>query len=129
MTNMTSAQNQHTSCAPLVSLYEPSSINNKLNKKHEPSSNLSSNNENTDNICYICSDPIEIYSISKCNHRTCHLCSLRTRILLDSDTCAYCRVSSSFVKYFYRDYKYIEILKNFFFFFFKRNRLNKMKFY
>ncbi|CAB4388900.1 hypothetical protein RhiirA5_501235 [Rhizophagus irregularis] len=96
MTNVTSAQNQHTSCAPLVSLYEPSSINNnKLNKKQEPSSNLSSNNENTDNICYICSDQMEIYSISKCNHRTCHLCSLRTRILLDSDTCAYCRTQQN----------------------------------
>ncbi|GBC07131.1 hypothetical protein RclHR1_07280008 [Rhizophagus clarus] len=89
VTNVTSAQNQHTNCAPLVSLYEPSSINNKLN---EPSSNLS---ENTDNICYICSDPIEIYSISKCNHRTCHLCSLRTRILLDSETCAYCRTQQN----------------------------------
>src|SRR5438045_1401939 len=85
----TSAQSQHLATAPLVSLYEPSSRiqlsnnnsnNNSLNKIHdEPSSNLSMN-ENIDDVCYICSDPIEIYSVSHCNHRTCHLCALRTRI-------------------------------------------------
>ncbi|RIA88550.1 hypothetical protein C1645_774689, partial [Glomus cerebriforme] len=68
--------------------------NNSFNKKLEPSSN-SSINENVDNVCYICSDPIDIYSLSKCNHRTCHLCTLRTRMLLDSDKCAYCRTQQN----------------------------------
>ncbi|KAF7341130.1 E3 ubiquitin-protein ligase hel2 [Mycena venus] len=32
-------------------------------------------------ICWICAEPIKYYAVSECNHRTCHVCSLRLRAL------------------------------------------------
>jgi hypothetical protein len=35
-------------------------------------------------------------SIAPCNHRTCHICSLRMRALYKDNNCAHCRVSLPF---------------------------------
>lgn len=102
--DITASTHNSTSCslttAPLVSLYEQSRIQHSNNNNNNNSSTI---NENVD-ICFICSDPIEIYSLSQCNHRTCHLCTLRTRALLESDKCAYCRTQQDEVL-FTRDSK------------------------
>lgn len=42
--------------------------------------------------CFICTDDIVIFAVSDCNHRTCHLCSLRLRALYKTKNCAYCKV-------------------------------------
>ncbi|OBZ65803.1 E3 ubiquitin-protein ligase hel2 [Grifola frondosa] len=32
-------------------------------------------------VCWICAEPVKYYSLSECNHRTCHVCALRLRAL------------------------------------------------
>lgn len=46
-------------------------------------------------VCFICASDIEHESIAPCNHRTCHVCSLRMRALYKDKNCAHCRVSCS----------------------------------
>ncbi|KAF9111441.1 hypothetical protein BGX27_004921 [Mortierella sp. AM989] len=41
--------------------------------------------------CFICTENIVIFAVSDCNHRTCHLCSLRLRALYKTKNCAYCK--------------------------------------
>ncbi|ORY06797.1 hypothetical protein K493DRAFT_251512 [Basidiobolus meristosporus CBS 931.73] len=41
--------------------------------------------------CFICTEPISCYSVGACNHRTCHLCSLRLRALYKNKSCGYCK--------------------------------------
>jgi hypothetical protein len=44
-------------------------------------------------VCFICASPVQHESIAPCNHRTCHICSLRMRALYKDKNCAHCRVS------------------------------------
>jgi len=44
-------------------------------------------------VCFICASPVAHYSAGPCNHRTCHICSLRMRALYKDLNCAHCRVS------------------------------------
>jgi hypothetical protein len=48
-------------------------------------------------VCFICASDIVHLAIAPCNHRTCHICSLRWRALYKTDTCAHCRVSTCFI--------------------------------
>ncbi|KAK8175734.1 zinc finger protein [Phyllosticta citrichinensis] len=48
-------------------------------------------------ICFICASPVVHQSIAPCNHRTCHICSLRLRALYKNKACAHCRTPSDFV--------------------------------
>lgn len=43
-------------------------------------------------ICWICAEPVKYYSVSTCNHRTCHVCALRLRALYKKLDCAFCKV-------------------------------------
>lgn len=43
-------------------------------------------------VCFICASPVVHNSVAPCNHRTCHICSLRLRALYKSKQCAHCRV-------------------------------------
>lgn len=43
-------------------------------------------------ICWICAEPIKYYAVSECNHRTCHVCSLRLRALYKKNDCTFCKV-------------------------------------
>ena len=43
-------------------------------------------------VCFICASPVVHQSVAPCNHRTCHICSLRLRALYKTKTCAHCRV-------------------------------------
>jgi E3 ubiquitin-protein ligase ZNF598 len=50
--------------------------------------------EDTDGeVCFICASPVIHTSIAPCNHKTCHICSLRMRALYKTKACAHCRVS------------------------------------
>ncbi|KAI8971242.1 hypothetical protein BDB01DRAFT_811860 [Pilobolus umbonatus] len=42
-------------------------------------------------LCDICTEPIHIYAVSDCDHRTCHRCALRLRALYDTHHCPYCK--------------------------------------
>lgn len=46
--------------------------------------------------CYICAEPVKYYSVSECNHRTCHVCALRLRALYKKHECSLCKVCPSF---------------------------------
>lgn len=47
--------------------------------------------EDTD-VCWICAEPVKYYSVSECNHRTCHVCALRLRALYKKLDCTFCKV-------------------------------------
>ncbi|KAF9462675.1 hypothetical protein BDZ94DRAFT_1260488 [Collybia nuda] len=42
-------------------------------------------------VCWICAEPVKYYSISECNHRTCHVCALRLRALYKKTDCTFCK--------------------------------------
>lgn len=46
-------------------------------------------------VCFICASPVVHNSVAPCNHRTCHICSLRLRALYKTKACAHCRVCIS----------------------------------
>lgn len=46
-----------------------------------------------ESLCFICANPVQFYSVTICNHTTCHICSLRMRALYGNKACAHCRVS------------------------------------
>jgi hypothetical protein len=48
-----------------------------------------------DGSCWICAEPVKYYSVSECNHRTCHVCALRLRALYKKFECTFCKVSSA----------------------------------
>lgn len=48
-------------------------------------------------VCVICAEPVKFYSVSQCNHRVCHVCSLRLRALYKNLDCTLCKVSASFL--------------------------------
>ncbi|KAF8625744.1 hypothetical protein AX17_006771 [Amanita inopinata Kibby_2008] len=41
--------------------------------------------------CFICAEPFKYYSVSACNHRTCHVCALRLRALYKKMDCTFCK--------------------------------------
>ena len=43
-------------------------------------------------ICWICAEPVKYWSVSECNHRTCHVCALRLRALYKKMECTFCKV-------------------------------------
>jgi len=49
-------------------------------------------------ICWICAEPVKYYSVSECNHRTCHVCALRLRALWKRQDCTFCKVHLSFTQ-------------------------------
>ena len=49
--------------------------------------------ENDGEVCFICASPVIHIAVAPCNHRTCHICSLRMRALYKNKACAHCRVS------------------------------------
>ena len=43
-------------------------------------------------VCWICAEPVKYWSVSECNHRTCHVCALRLRALYKKTECTFCKV-------------------------------------
>ncbi|KND02372.1 uncharacterized protein SPPG_02842 [Spizellomyces punctatus DAOM BR117] len=50
-------------------------------------------------LCFICADAVTWYAVGECNHRVCHLCSLRLRALYKQRTCALCKTELAEVVY------------------------------
>ncbi|KAG8217953.1 hypothetical protein J3R82DRAFT_6124 [Butyriboletus roseoflavus] len=48
-------------------------------------------------VCWICAEPVKYYSLSACNHRTCHVCALRLRALYKKLECTFCKEPQSTV--------------------------------
>ncbi|KUJ22867.1 uncharacterized protein LY89DRAFT_777890 [Mollisia scopiformis] len=48
-------------------------------------------------VCFICASPVMHEAIYPCNHRTCHICSLRMRALYKDKNCVHCRTEGTFV--------------------------------
>ncbi|KAM5374267.1 hypothetical protein ACJZ2D_006592 [Fusarium nematophilum] len=48
-------------------------------------------------VCFICANPVAHYSITPCNHTTCHICGLRMRALYKTKDCPHCRTPAPFV--------------------------------
>lgn len=48
-------------------------------------------------VCFICASAVIHNAVAPCNHRTCHICSLRMRALYKTKACAHCRTESDFV--------------------------------
>jgi hypothetical protein len=48
-------------------------------------------------VCWICAEPVKYYSVSACNHRTCHVCALRLRALYKKQDCTFCKACLSFL--------------------------------
>lgn len=58
----------------------------------------SSDNEDVDGeVCFICASPVQHTAVAPCNHRTCHICSIRMRALYKTKSCAHCRTESSHI--------------------------------
>ncbi|KAL5606449.1 hypothetical protein BROUX41_002865 [Berkeleyomyces rouxiae] len=53
--------------------------------------------DTSEEVCFICANPVQHYSIAPCNHTTCHICSLRMRALYKTKDCAHCRTPSDYV--------------------------------
>lgn len=49
--------------------------------------------DDSEEVCFICANPVAHHSIAPCNHKTCHICGLRMRALYKTKDCAHCRVS------------------------------------
>ena len=47
--------------------------------------------------CWICASTVVHNSVAPCNHRTCHICSLRLRALYKTKACAHCRSEAATV--------------------------------
>lgn len=41
--------------------------------------------------CLVCCDDLAYLAVGKCNHGICHVCSLRSRVLCNSNSCPVCR--------------------------------------
>ncbi|KAF2630804.1 hypothetical protein BU25DRAFT_455870 [Macroventuria anomochaeta] len=48
-------------------------------------------------VCFICASPVQHTAIAPCNHRSCHICSIRMRALYKTKACAHCRTESDHV--------------------------------
>ncbi|KAI8328664.1 hypothetical protein BD560DRAFT_441782 [Blakeslea trispora] len=63
--------------------------------KKKPSEQQEEDDDDTEGeVCFICTRPIDYYALAPCDHRTCHLCTLRLRALYGTKNCAYCKVEA-----------------------------------
>jgi len=46
-------------------------------------------------VCFICAEPVKYFAVSTCNHRTCHVCSLRLRALYKKRECTFCKAEQT----------------------------------
>ncbi|KAL7753767.1 hypothetical protein RI367_000698 [Sorochytrium milnesiophthora] len=56
-----------------------------------PQGNDNKDPASDDDVCLICTEPVQFYSVGSCNHRVCHVCSLRLRALYKSKLCPMCK--------------------------------------
>ncbi|KAI0780465.1 hypothetical protein BD413DRAFT_463543 [Trametes elegans] len=66
---------------------EPSSSSEDVTKSAETESTAADDGA----VCWICAEPVKYWSLSECNHRTCHVCALRLRALYKKLECTFCK--------------------------------------
>ncbi|KAG2202501.1 hypothetical protein INT47_013117 [Mucor saturninus] len=64
---------------------------------HDAKKQVDSSSEDEEELCYICTEPMETYAVAECGHRTCHRCTLRLRALYNTRNCAYCKTEQKIV--------------------------------
>lgn len=75
-------------------------LGNDIQKNREPAEQESatiiaapkSETDSEPDVCWICAEPVKYYSLSECNHRTCHVCAIRLRALYKKTDCTFCKV-------------------------------------
>lgn len=45
----------------------------------------------TEKICVLCCQEVEVFAVGKCDHPVCYRCSTKMRVLCDQKYCAVCR--------------------------------------
>lgn len=81
---------------PHTTVNEPASKQATNESLKSPTPNVHPVDEEEDvtaAICWICAEPVRYYSLAACNHRTCHVCALRLRVLYGKLECTFCKVS------------------------------------
>lgn len=63
----------------------------------KPNLQQSDNEDDDAEVCFICASPVQHTAVAPCNHRTCHICSIRMRALYKTKACAHCRTESDHV--------------------------------
>ncbi|CAH1763827.1 122_t:CDS:10 [Entrophospora sp. SA101] len=66
-----------------------------ITKKDLTISKDDNDSTSSENLCMICASRINYYALGVCNHRVCHLCSLRMRALYKTKQCTYCKTEQS----------------------------------
>ncbi|KAI9280485.1 hypothetical protein BY458DRAFT_430813 [Sporodiniella umbellata] len=51
--------------------------------------------EDAENLCFICTEPMITFAVTDCEHRTCHICALRLRALYKTHNCTYCKAEET----------------------------------
>lgn len=62
--------------------------------KEEERASLDQPTSGDADLCFICAEPVKYFSVTECNHRTCHVCALRLRALWKRLDCTFCKVSA-----------------------------------
>lgn len=57
------------------------------------SGDAANDGDDDEDVCWICAEPIKLYSLGPCNHRTCHICAIRLRALYKVQECTFCKAS------------------------------------
>lgn len=77
-------QSDHSSAAAPSQTVVPES-SHRIRRDYEPDFEPLS-----DEACFICAEPVAIFALPPCNHRTCHVCSVRLRALYKKTACTFC---------------------------------------
>lgn len=79
---------------------EDSTSQAEISQTATPTKDANTTEKQTDvdesSVCWICAEPVKYYSVSECNHRTCHVCALRLRALYKKSECTFCKVNFLF---------------------------------
>ncbi|KAH9860494.1 hypothetical protein J1614_011825 [Plenodomus biglobosus] len=67
------------------------------NKSGLPQQSADEDEDEDAEVCFICASPVQHTAVAPCNHRTCHICSIRMRALYKTKACAHCRTESEHV--------------------------------
>jgi hypothetical protein len=86
----------HSSTQPATEAAAKFSAQKKLQPTTESGSGKDvggeDNEDEDEEVCFICAASIEHNAVAPCNHRTCHICALRMRALYKTKDCPHCRV-------------------------------------
>ncbi|MBW0488178.1 hypothetical protein O181_027893 [Austropuccinia psidii MF-1] len=63
-----------------------------LDNRSSVNAQIEDDNDNPD-ICLICAEPIKLYALGVCSHRTCHVCMIRMRALYKNWDCTLCKTN------------------------------------